>query len=751
MALILHVADLHLVAPSASLTLDDHKVSLVSPGSRITHHDTLKLTLQRLGELLVNSGRALDAIVATGDVADKNNEGGYSAFQELIEALGPVKPSNDRILVLPGNHDIVSGLSPGDAKRYEKFLKYIRAEGYVTPWLSGIDRMPASKAEARRHIVQLDDVQIIPIDTAGYSQVRLDVGISDSSWKKLEDALVGNPEEMRNLQRLRIADAARVSEDQLEAVRRIVKLVTPSGKIPLRIAAIHHHLLPVSAKEEIKPFESLTNLGLVRQFLRDQEIAIVLHGHKHTAFTYVDYISSYENSPSRPCPVRVISGASATALDLDRDDLFRLLEIQINAGIVELSRVGAAMSGMELAIGSAETLTFARMRAAQVSGTDGCLIVEGDLVSDVYPLLVAAVENRGPEAEHVLCRVGSSPQLDQIAPLYPVVFPTTGPMDGETEPGIAAAKHLEQFTDIVHWWQYPSLPQGPFDQPTFTHGSRIKRYEGHLDQIATVVSALSTDPKTSRGIVVLLNPPADRISERDVPFPSFCLVQFKVRKSNDGPPALDCTAYFRKQEVRFWWLVNLAELSELQREICAALAQRRGTPELKKIRPGSITTIAVRAHAGQSAPKVQVPLVDRYYSLERERLVGMINSLVWNGMPNRQKHTNEWLRLFAELQPPENPDPDGLAVALNGIEYLMDEISRHLGSGSPQAGSLQELHHALEQLLNANRGFALAQQKEEVTADGYASWRNLVEPLIAKIIELSYGSVVTLNQQGRQN
>src|SRR6266699_2431729 len=126
MALILHVADLHLVAPSASLTLDDHKVSLVSPGSRITHHDTLKLTLQRLGEMLVNSGRALDAIVATGDVADKNNEGGYRAFQELIEALGPVKPSNDRILVLPGNHDIVSGLSPGDAKRYEKFLKYVR-------------------------------------------------------------------------------------------------------------------------------------------------------------------------------------------------------------------------------------------------------------------------------------------------------------------------------------------------------------------------------------------------------------------------------------------------------------------------------------------------------------------------------------------------------------------------------------------------------------------------------------------------
>ena len=128
---------------------------------------------------------------------------------------------------------------------------------------------------------------------------------------KLEGVLGGNPTEEAALQRLRLADAARVSEYQLEAIRTILNMVTDPGTMPLRIAATHHHLLPVSAREEVKPFESMTNLGLVRQFLREQGVAIVLHGHKHTESTYVDYISSYRSLPGTPNRIRVISGAAA--------------------------------------------------------------------------------------------------------------------------------------------------------------------------------------------------------------------------------------------------------------------------------------------------------------------------------------------------------------------------------------------------------------------------------------------------------
>src|SRR5579859_3287609 len=130
MALILHIADLHLVSPSSSPPTGDHKVGLVPPEDRTTHQAVLRGTMQRLGERLVNEGRAIDAIVVTGDIADKNNEDGYKAFLDLIDALGPAKPPANRIVVLSGNHDVASGFRPGDASRYQRFVSTIRKEGF---------------------------------------------------------------------------------------------------------------------------------------------------------------------------------------------------------------------------------------------------------------------------------------------------------------------------------------------------------------------------------------------------------------------------------------------------------------------------------------------------------------------------------------------------------------------------------------------------------------------------------------------
>jgi 3',5'-cyclic AMP phosphodiesterase CpdA len=708
----------------------------------------LRDTMQRLGERLVNEGRAIDAIVVTGDIADKNNEGGYKAFLELIEALGPTKPPAHHIVVLPGNHDVASGLRPGDASRYQRFVSAIRGGGFVTPLLAGVDKPPIPPAEAARHVVALDDVQIIPIDTSAYSQVLIDVGISSASWADLEGVLRGRPTELDALRRLRTTDAARVSDSQLVALRELLATLTVGEVFPLRIAALHHHLLPVSTTEEVKAFESLTNLGLVRQFLRDQSVAIVLHGHKHTRFSYVDQISSYEVPLDKASPLRVISGAAASTTDLDRTDVFRLIDIDPNSGLLGVRRVSAAVPGTTLTIGLPEMLTFSRPGSAEIAVTAGCTLIDGPKVDVVYPQLLAAVGARPGELDHVVCRIEHSPDLNEIAPLYPGVPPAPGSPEAEGEPAVAEAKRLEQFHDIVEWWQLPSAPLSPWDQPAFTHGSRIKRYDGHLDQIQEVIGSLEANERTSRGIIVLLNPPADRISARE--FPSFCLVQFKVQQSTGGSPALNCTAYFRKQEVRYWWLVNLAELAKLQREICDALRQGSNVQELRTVRPGSITTIAARAHVGQSAPKVHVPLVDRYYSRSRERLFAMVNSLVWEHMPDRKQYAYEWLRLFFELKPPETPDPDGLAIAQEGLKYLVEEVGHHLSSSSSHKDEmLKNLHHALEKLLTANQDFALLQQNGRGSSDKYNEWRAKVESLVGTIIELSYGRITAVTLDGK--
>ncbi len=140
MALILHISDLHLVSRAASPALDDHKVGLVPAGSRFTHFEMLRLTLKRLGERLIADGKSLDAIVVTGDIANRNDEGGYVAFLELLDVLGLARPGPDRIVVVPGNHDVTAGLEPGDPHRYDRFVRFIRGAGFVTPVLNGVDQ-----------------------------------------------------------------------------------------------------------------------------------------------------------------------------------------------------------------------------------------------------------------------------------------------------------------------------------------------------------------------------------------------------------------------------------------------------------------------------------------------------------------------------------------------------------------------------------------------------------------------------------
>jgi hypothetical protein len=572
----------------------------------------------------------------------------------------------------------------------------------------------------------LEDVQVVPIDSAAFSQIQLDTGISDRSWQDLEAVLRGQPEELNALRRLRIVDAARVSNDHLEALRQIL-LYTTAQEVaqPLRIAALHHHLLPVSVVEEVKPFESLTNLGRVRQFLLDEGFAIVLHGHKHTRFSYVDYISSYNEDFDAPAPIRVLSGAAASGVDLDRADVFRLLDVDSKVGLMRVGRVGLAALGGPLRIKEQETLTFSHPGAAQVLSTTGCTVIDGDTVELVYPQLVMRVSEKADELDHVICSVRRSPQIGEIALIYPKL------------PTWDEADRLKEFNDLVRWWQLPSVPLTPIDQPGFTHGSRIRAFNGHLDQIQQVIESLQSDPATSRTMVVLLNPPADQVARHDIPFPSFCMVQFKARKiEGTNRLTLACTAYFRKQEARYWWLVNLAELGELQRQICDALRQST-RPELRSIEPGPITTVAARVHAGQSPPKVQVPLLDRCYGLSRERLYAMVHSLIWDAMPDRSGYATEWRRMFSELIPPETRDPDGLAIAQQGLKYLIAEISRHLEASGPQRGRLNSLHHKLEQLLAANQEFALHQQRNAATSERYEEWRNRTTPLISRIIELS--------------
>jgi hypothetical protein len=100
------------------------------------------------------------------------------------------------------------------------------------------------------------------------------------------------------------------------------------------------------------------------------------------------------------------------------------------------------------------------------------------------------------------------------------------------------------------------------------------------------------------------------------------------------------------------------------------------------------------------------------------------------------------MELFVELRPPETSDPDGLAIPHEGIKYIREEIEQHLESRQFQSDQrLSELRQILDQLLAANREFALLQQKEDADTSKYDGWRNTVIPLLDRVVELTHGRI----------
>ena len=110
MGTLLHLSDLHLAsAQAAGDVTGDYKVDVVLPHERQRRTGAIKESLGSLGSALPPSGTALDAVVITGDVTVRGRQDGIDLLPEVLAELGDALPSPDRILVVPGNHDVVWG------------------------------------------------------------------------------------------------------------------------------------------------------------------------------------------------------------------------------------------------------------------------------------------------------------------------------------------------------------------------------------------------------------------------------------------------------------------------------------------------------------------------------------------------------------------------------------------------------------------------------------------------------------------
>ena len=652
MTRILHLSDLHLGDPFDWQFLDEAKGKMVS-GDRRMQKAVLGETLRALEA--DKTLEKLDAVVISGDLANRAEEKGFDEFKDLAELITcHVEP--EKVVVVPGNHDVPREHGPGDPDRYKEFLRVTRAAGFATPLLDGLDFDGSGtltpEAAKHAHVVRGDDFVIVPLNSSHYcwGTEPLPAGVVESFLTVPEEEIIAATEELRRY------DVARVSNAQMTAVEAFLGSHEPgfasrSDDERVRIGVLHHQLLPVSGREEFKSFESLTNLGAVREFLASLGTQVVLHGHKHESALYWDYVPDPESLSARPSRM-LVSAASGKFTPGGR--VVRLVEIgaRRDARDVGVTDVLAARTrGGEIRHRPQQRarLWDGPMEAAVTESR----VVRGLMSSDVYAKVQSIFDSVGPGKvlHYLVCEIADPRAADKL----PVDYP---PPDGVDDP-------QAWMTDLVEWWQLPD-PQ-LIHGVEFNHGERIyRRWGDQVEKAADLLSARSShDPSTTRAAILLLDPRTEA-SARKGEFPSFVLVQLQlVREGDDW--RLDCTGYFRKQEMRYWWPINVAELAAVQGAVAAGVKIDDGHP-----RAGMLRTITAHAIAEDRLPVVAVPAVDRAVDQRPEDLWRMAYGLI---EPEKVDDPTElrrtWRRYLLELEPAEDPSDETPPMSRRGLQTIL--------------------------------------------------------------------------------
>lgn len=669
MATLLHLTDLHLDTP-ADFSGADFKSDIVPLGDRPDRFGALQTTLQAVA----GSQWALDALIVTGDIPYQNGRDtkGWEQFDTAFDPLRDAGklPPPDKIVVTPGNHDVAWRKPVGDPGHYSEFIAHVRDKGYVTPMLDGIDFNADGQitSAGQHHLLDLDlGLVVVPINSSHYCGALEPMGpaLSDDQWEEALVKLRGVDDELASkaseqIVSLRAQDIARISEPQFKALTELVaniKRAIPKDHDPRRlvwVAALHHHLLPVSTDEEFKSYESMTNLGRFRQLLIDLGFHVVAHGHKHSGGVFWDRVHRKGASLQDPDPrLLVVSGSTAGSRREGTEETARLIEIEPSTvrRAVVVSKVPLLDHGARLP----DPLLSERadLWAADMALEPGFpRSINGPTASRVYERVQALFASLPDDqtVSHLVCEVQSAHDAQKPPIGYPV----------DRIPG-GADEAEKWFDQMVAWWQ---RDESKFQ---FTHGQRLRAWgKDRINQVAEATRLLQNNARSSRAVITLIDPSTDRLADEAALFPAFSFAHLLIRDAPNEPRRLDCVGFFRKQEMRFWWPINVAELARLQLQVCERLDQ----PDL---RLGSIITYATIAHVGSEVPAVNVTAIDRLADGQEDDLWKLAYGIVHPESVDAATVKQDWLRILTDLHPVAG---ERFPVPHLGVQLLLRFIER---------------------------------------------------------------------------
>ena len=186
---ILHLSDPHL--GDVSEDIDDEKAIFDGQPDLETTQTVFRRTLGTLDRFVAEHGRPQFAVIS-GDLTVASSQTGFDEFKELlIEHAGILPKERGRIVVVPGNHDVVWREPPASEARYAGFNEATRGQECTTPLLDGLDfdketGALTSSAGKHRHLSWTDEVLVIPINSSNFCGIRVTprTGWTEAEWEK---------------------------------------------------------------------------------------------------------------------------------------------------------------------------------------------------------------------------------------------------------------------------------------------------------------------------------------------------------------------------------------------------------------------------------------------------------------------------------------------------------------------------------------------------------------------------------------
>ena len=691
MVSILHLSDLHLLPTDgfdagkyewSGQILGDYKSDVIAPENRQTRHKLISSSLFEIGKAFSEQEGSFDAVVVSGDVTSVGRPDGLQMLEETLSRLGNALPSPDRIMVVPGNHDVRWHTPAGSAERYSDFVEHIRALGYVTSYLEGVDITPdgvLAKASVPPTIVGTDESYIlVALNSANFCGLDSPPELSLAphldelrSMAKTSDAvrLLLKAWESRGL-----FDVARIDSHQRQyaslALRDARASLRERAAPPTIVAVMHHPLVPVGLEEELKPFDALTNLAEVRDWIAANNVDILMHGHKHVGKIAQEQFAPEQGDTTTSARLLILSTGTVGLGRNHPNEIAKVVEFKEELPTlrrVAITSIDGVSGGIPI------SLDRARRREFRIGREQSQRMLLGKTVREVHEQLLALTAESSKCDGPIVCEITSSAGAGEI--------PVSYPQDSLISEEDAQA----WFAEMVELWQ----DEHRLAAMPFNHGERILNLGG-VNQLDNAIAALRTNPSSSRAVLTLLKPSHDTVGV-GTEFPAFCLVQLVV---TDGQ--LDVIGYFRKQEMRYWWPINVAELASMQAQVLSALS-------LEHLTPGRLVTITAIPTSGRAVPRVSVPLIDRWADREPARIQRMALLLHNPTLPDGPSILNDWHTLVRECEPPSQDAADGDPIPTVGLAALEEHLRRLTFAFEPESTTSSPLFSAV-QALNSLHG-----------------------------------------------